>query len=307
MDVVKIPAVLHFGDNVAIVSPSGIVDSESVYGAAELLRSWELCPVVFPHALSASGRYAGTVDDRISDLTSAFADPKIKAIFCSRGGYGAVHLLPFLSKRLIFECPKWLIGYSDITLLLAACLRSGVASIHAPMCRHLYKEGNSDEAVGYLRSLLFGEPQVWKLAAHELNRPGNAFGKVIGGNLAVFSGLRGTNYDFDYDDKILFIEDIGERPYQIERMMYNLKLGGVLKKLSGLLIGQFSEYEEDRLLGKTVYEMIADLVEEYDYPVCFNFPVGHVKRNYPLVVGGNYRLSVLTDGVILDGSTSLEV
>lgn len=296
---VLIPPVLSAGDKVAVVSPSGIIDPVFVKNAVDVLNSWGLHTQVMPNVLASCGRYAGSVEQRTADLTQALTDRSVKAVFCSRGGYGAVHLLPFLPDALICSNPKWLIGFSDITLLLAAFLRCGIASLHAPMSRHLSDEGGADESVDYMRRILFGEVLSRELPVHSLNRFGMGEGRLIGGNLAVFCALRGTKYDYDFRGGILFVEDVGERPYQIERMMYNLKLGGVLAGLNGLVVGRFTGYDEDCSLGKTVYEMIAGMVQEYDYPVCFDFPVGHVKQNYPLIMGGSYCLTIDKDRVVL--------
>ena len=173
------------------------------------------------------------------------------------------------------------------------------------MARHLTVEPEDDVAAETLRKLLFGESvSPYRVAPHKLNRKGSAGGTLRGGNLAVSYGLRGTPWDFPAEGTILCIEDVGERPHAIERMLYNLKLGGVLERLSGLIVGQFTEYEERKQLGKELYGAIADLVKEYDYPVCFNFPMGHVKENMPLILGGEVELTVGRQGVTLTMTTS---
>ena len=177
--------------------------------------------------------------------------------------------------------------------------------LHAPMARHLTVEPEDDFCTQALRDILTGAAATpegsfsYTCDAHKLNRRGTAEGILRGGNFAVFNGLRGTPYDIPTDGTVLFIEDVGERPHAIERMMYNLKLGGVLERLSGLVIGQFTEYEEKKQLGKELYGALADLVKEYDYPVCFNFPVGHVTMNLPLVCGAPVQLDVDKKGVRL--------
>ncbi len=195
------------------------------------------------HAGSSHGTYGGSIKQRVEDLQDALDDEKAKVILCSRGGYGAVHLLGKLDFTRFRKHPKWLIGFSDITALHNVLQKEGFAN-------------------GILR----------------------------GGNLSVFYGLRGTPYDIPAEGTILFIEDVGERPHAVERMIYNLKLGGIFEKLSGLIIGQFTEYEENKSLGKDLYGAIADLVKEYDYPVCFNFPVGHVSMNLPMINGAEVTL-----------------
>ena len=268
-------------------------------GAQKRLESWELKAKISHSAGGSSGKYAGTVKQRLKDLQEAFDNPKVKAILCSRGGYGAVHLVDKLDFTAFRESPKWLIGFSDITALHNTIQQQGFASLHAPMARHLTVEAGDDVCTLHLKNILFGELPSYSCLKHNRNRKGKVEGILRGGNMAVLYGLRGTAFDIPAEGTILFIEDIGERPHAVERMMYNLKLGGVLEKLSGLIIGQFTEYEEDRSLGKELYDALAHLVKEYDYPVCFNFPVGHVPHNLPLIEGAKVSFEVATKGVNL--------
>ena len=298
MDKLIIPPYLHEGDKVVILSPSSKIDKSFLKGAVKRLASWGLQSVLARHAGSSSGTYAGTVSQRLDDLQAAMDDPDTRAILCSRGGYGAVHLLGKLDFSRFRESPKWLIGFSDITALHNLWQREGFASLHAPMARHLTVEPEDDFCTQALRGILTGAIAApegsfsYTCDTHKLNRRGTAEGTLRGGNFAVFNGLRGTPYDIPAQGTVLFIEDVGERPHAIERMMYNLKLGGVLERLSGLIVGQFTEYEEKKQLGKELYGALADLVKEYDYPVCFNFPVGHVPMNLPLISGAPVRLEV---------------
>lgn len=305
MDKLIIPPYLHEGDKVVILSPSSKIDKAFLKGAVKRLTSWGLRPVLARHAGSSHGTYAGTVGQRLEDLQAAMDDPDTRAILCSRGGYGAVHLVGKLDFSRFRESPKWLIGFSDITALHNLWQREGFASLHAPMARHLTVEPEDDFCTLALRDILTGAAATpagcfgYTCEPHKLNRRGTAEGTLRGGNFAVFNGLRGTPYDIPADGTVLFIEDVGERPHAIERMMYNLKLGGVLERLSGLIIGQFTEYEEKKQLGKELYGALAELLKEYDYPVCFNFPVGHVPMNLPLINGAPVRLDVDRKGVKL--------
>lgn len=298
MDKLIIPPYLHEGDKIVILSPSGKIDKSFLKGAVKRLTSWGLHPILARHAGSSNGVYAGTVSQRLEDLQAAMDDPDARAILCSRGGYGAVHLVDKLDFSRFRESPKWLIGFSDITVLHNLWQKEGFVSLHAPMARHLTVEPEDDFCTQALRDILTGTAVTpegnfsYTCDTHKLNRHGTAEGILRGGNFAVFNGLRGTPYDIPADGTVLFIEDVGERPHAVERMMYNLKLGGVLERLSGLVIGQFTEYEEKKQLGKELYGALADLVKEYDYPVCFNFPVGHVTMNLPLVSGAPVRLDV---------------
>lgn len=290
------PQKLKAGDKAVIISPSGNVDSEYVAGAKKVLESWGLNVWVGKYAENKYGRYAGTVAERLSDLQSAMDDENIKLIFCSRGGYGVVQLLEGIDFSGILKHPKWLIGYSDITALHLAFMQAGIESVHAPMARHLTENGD-DEAACHLKDLLFDTIPNYNIEGHHLNRNGDTEGILFGGNLAVLSGLIGTPYMNIPTNGILFIEDIAESPYKIDRMIWNLRLSGILSKLSGLIVGQFTNCNDDPEMKIGIYEAISKMVADYDYPVLFNFPVGHVQKNYPLVQGGKYLLSV-NDGQI---------
>lgn len=293
------PPFLQKEDCVVILSPSGKIDRSFIEGAQKRLESWGLRVTIGRHARGSSGKYAGTIDQRWTDLQQAMDDPSVKAILCSRGGYGAVHLLDRIDFTLFNKHPKWLIGFSDITALHALFQAHGFASIHGPMGRHLTVEPEGDWAAQVLKELLLGQLPTYLCPKHRLNRAGSVKGVLRGGNLAVAYGLRATPYDIPAEGTVLFLEDVGERPHAIERMVYNLKLSGVLEKLSGLIVGQFTEYEEDLSLGKPLYEALADLVGGYDYPVCFDFPVGHVTRNSPLIAGAEVEFTVDSKGASL--------
>lgn len=289
---IQFPPYLQKGDKVMIISPSSKIDKHFLKGAKKRLESWGLKVAVSKHAGGSSGRFAGTIRQRLKDLQDAMDDPKVKAIFCSRGGYGAVHLIDKIDFTAFYEHPKWLLGFSDITALHYLFQKHGYASLHSLMARHLTVEPEDEACSLYLKEILFGNLLVYTCERHKLNRQGSAEGILRGGNLAVAYGLRGTPYDIPAEGTVLFIEDVSERPHAVERMVYNLKLGGVLEKLSGLIVGQFTEYEEDCSLGKELYAALADLVKEYDFPVCFNFPVGHVTHNLPLIEGAKVELIV---------------
>ena len=298
MNRLTFPPYLSAGDKVVILSPAGKVDRTFLKGAVLRLKSWGLSPVLSRHAAGSNGLYAGTIRQRLEDLQEAMDDADVRAILCSRGGYGAVHLVDKLDFTRFRESPKWLIGFSDITALHCLWHKEGFASLHAPMARHLTVEPEDDFCTQALRSILLGEAGkaegswAYTCESHRLNRRGTAEGLLRGGNFAVFHGLRGTPYDIPAEHTILYIEDVGERPHAIERMMYSLRLGGRLERLSGLIVGQFTEYEERKQLGRELYAALAELVKDYDYPVCFSFPVGHVTKNLPLINGAPVRLEV---------------
>lgn len=292
------PPLLKKNDKAIIVSPSGSIDPIFIDGAKLVLESWGLEVVESQYARAKEGRFCGTVKQRISDLQQAMDDPDIKMIFCSRGGYGIVHLLEKLNFTEILKYPKWLVGYSDITALHMAFSQRRILSLHAPMARHLTDDAD-DLASQYMRKQLFEEDQNYTIPVHSLNRNGIAEGYLWGGNLAVLTGLIGTSLANIPDNTILFIEDIGEGAYKIDRMMWQLKLSGILGHLSGLIVGQFADCDEDPLMYSSIYESIKEMVAEYEYPVAFNFPVGHVKDNYPLIYSGKAKLEANTHNVLL--------
>ncbi len=296
-----LPPSLKKGDRVILIAPSGVTNEDYVSQACHRLESWGLHAILGTHVLNKNGRYAGRTEERLHDLQTALDSREFQAVFCARGGYGAVHLLENISFEIFRETPKWIIGYSDITAVHSAVSKQKICSLHAPMTSHLALEGE-DEATLLLKEALFGKRPGYTVPGHPLNRAGTATGYTRGGNLSVLLGLRATPFDLIEEKTILFIEDTGEKPYQIERMMYNLRLSGTLSRISGLIVGQFSEYEEDPSMHKSIYESIRQLVDDYDYPVCFNFPVGHVKRNFPLIVSGSAELNVNPLQVVLSYS-----
>lgn len=296
------PPFLKPNDKIVIVSPSGCIDSCFIDGAVERLSDWGYRPVVSNYARGKVGRFSGLTEERISDLQEALDDREAKAILCSRGGYGLSQIIDSLDFTNFEINPKWIIGFSDITVLHNVATALDVVSIHSIMTKHLTELQKKDEAVELLHQILKGDFPIYSISANPLNRKGEAQGKIVGGNLSVIYSMRGTHFDLDAYHKILFIEDVGEKPYHIDRMMQNLRIGGVLENLEGLIVGQFSDYEEDLLMGKTVYEIIADAVSDYDFPVCFDFPAGHVDRNLPLLMNGDVSFSVNNKDVELSFS-----
>lgn len=290
------PSFLKANDKVVILSPSGKIEAQWVEGLKAVLESYGLVVSVSEHALCAKGRFAGTDDERIQDLQEAINDAQVKAIFCSRGGYGLALIIDKIDLSPLRENPKWVVGFSDITVLHNALSRVGVASIHGIMAKHITQKA---EGLENLMSMLFGTEVSYEISAHELNKIGEASGELVGGNLSVLYGLRGTPFDIDFRGKILFIEDLSERLYHIDRMMQNLRLGGVFEQIVGLVVGQFTDIDEDDSFSGGVYGVIRDAVKDYNIPVCFNFPAGHVDNNQPLKMGANYKLEVLKDKTIL--------
>lgn len=282
------PAPLVPGDRIVILSPAGIIQPRLVEGAVRALENQGYYVEVSDHALGKSGTYSGTAQERLNDLEKALLDPRVKAILCSRGGYGAVHLLQALDHLPLRDHPKWIIGFSDISALHALMTRHGIASIHGNMAKAL-AEGNPDNPLLY--SILRGERPVYQFEPSEWDRPGVASGKLVGGNLAVIAELIGTPFDVIQPGTILFIEDLEEPIYKIERIMYQLRLSGVMEKLGGLIVGQFTEYKPNANYS-TVEDMIYDMTAGYDFPIAMNVPIGHVDHNIPVINSAKVTLKV---------------
>ncbi|MCM1520224.1 MAG: LD-carboxypeptidase [Lachnoclostridium sp.] len=287
-----IPAPLRQGDRIAVVSPSGIIAPERVFGAMQVIADEGFEPIAMPHAFDRCGTMAGTDAARLSDLRSAFIDPDIKAVFCSRGGYGAVRLLEELNTLPSAALSKWLIGYSDITALHALLSSRGIASLHGPMARHLSEQRGSDPCVRELFNILRGEaPQPVEYPTPRFYYPGTATGILRGGNLSVMAGLAGTPYDPFLPGSILIMEDIAEPIYKVERILYMLRLSGKLRHLAGIIFGQFTLYDPSRDFA-TMEEMLHRMTVRLGIPVATNFPAGHVTANRPLLLNTPATLHV---------------
>lgn len=295
------PSFVKLNDKVSIVSPSGKISPRYVSDTMRIFEKWGLEVKVSDNALKESGSYSGLIEERLEDLQSAMDDPDVKLIFCSRGGYGAIHLIEKLNFDKIKKNPKWLIGFSDITALHSTFLRNGIMSIHAPMAKHFADEGESDMSVQYIKDVITGKSIDFHIPVKSsiLNREGEVMGALFGGNLSVLTSLLGSKYFKVPADGILFLEDIGEKPYKVDRMIHQLKISGIFNKLKGLIVGQFTEYEEDPNMYEGLYESIFTLVKEFSFPVCFDFPVGHTKLNFPMIMGGNATLTVKEDFILL--------
>lgn len=292
------PQPLKEGDKVAIVSPASPVKEEFIDQAAEYLSGHGFEPVIFPHAKGPkSGTYASDFDGRLDDLIASYSMPDIKAVICSRGGYGAVHLLPHIPGHLLSDNPKWLVGFSDISALHALSISQGVGSVHGPMTKH-FAIGN--EGASEIIKILCGEnhPVITSIGNKELpdNHAGCGEGILLGGNLAVLDGLAGTSFDLFAraltEDVIIFIEDIAEPIYKVERILYRLYLQGVLSKAKGLAVGQFTEYKPDGNYA-SMEQMISDFLYRNNLthlPVGFGFPIGHIEDNRPVIEGQRVRL-----------------
>ena len=291
-----LPPLLKPGDKIAIVSPSGAVLPERVDGAVRAFEKWGFVPVLGEHCKQECKTYgvishSAPWQDRLSDLNQALHDPEVRAILCSRGGYGAVHLLEYLDLDYIASHPKWIVGFSDISALHAAWHRAGVMSIHSPMAKHLTLHDIDDEInqINY-NIMTRGEFPSYRVLPHPHNRCGTATATITGGNLAVLMSLLATPFNMIKPGNIIFIEDVAEQVYQVQRLLYHLRLAGILPNLAGLIVGQFTKHRGEETTA--MVDMIADMVAPYGYPVAFDFPIGHVPRNVPIVEGATATLDV---------------
>ncbi|MDE7419121.1 MAG: LD-carboxypeptidase [Muribaculaceae bacterium] len=310
-----IPKAVRDDSKVALIGPATRIKPEIVESLARLYAEHpEEMPgaelIVYPSALDdyASGSYAASLAQRVADFTDAWSREDVDLVICARGGYGCVHLLDYLPTDFIAAHPKWLVGFSDVSVLHALLCKSGIASIHGGMAKQLVE--NTDSGFGSYRKVFknlveSSSPMLeYQVATHPYNIPGEGRGVLLGGNLAVLNGLAGTPFDIMseslYRNVILFIEDVSEPIYAVERMLYRLHLQGVLGKVKGILIGQFTEWKPDRNF-ESIYDMIHERFIEWNVscPVAFNFPVGHNDHNVPLIQGADVCLRVCSDCVKL--------
>lgn len=285
------PPYLKKGDKIAIVCPAKKLP-KSIDAAITVLKSWGLAVVIGETVHADYHQFAGSDAIRTADLQQFLNDTEIKAIIAGRGGYGTIRIIDELDFSVFETDPKWLIGFSDITVLLShAFAKLNTKSIHAQM-PYTFEE-STPEALESLRKVLFGETVNYKYESTFVNKVGHAEGILIGGNLTLLIAVEGSVSEMDFTDKILFIEDVGEHEYSIDRMMRILKRKGKLNKLKGLIVGAFNEIGEEKIpFGQTPEEIIYDLVNEYDYPVCFNFPTGHITDNRAMVLGAEVSLAI---------------
>lgn len=293
-----IPAPLRSGDVVAVVSPSGEAHSLDLHGVRQTLENQGWQVRIGPHASGRHGTYSGTVEERLSDLRWALTDPEVKAVICTRGGYGAIHLLDLLDRLSLRDNPRWVVGFSDISALHALLNSHGIASIHGPMALSMTSPDHVSGTTQALFDILRGDSLRYVIDRHPYNRPGKVKSVLVGGNLAVIDGLASTPYDCFRPGTILFIEDVSEPIYKVERMLYRLKLSGVLDMIDGLIVGAFTDVAPDHNYTD-MEQMIRDVVADYDFPVAFGVPAGHVKVNVPLKLGAPVTLEVTDTETII--------
>ncbi|AZB31381.1 S66 peptidase family protein [Chryseobacterium balustinum] len=295
------PKSLKKGDKIAIISPAGSVEPTQLEKGIEMIRSKGFEPILGENLytkFSNGYNYAGTEKQRLKDINWALNDSEISAVWASRGGYGCQHLIHGLNLKKFTKKPKWYIGYSDNTVIQSYLFKKGFASIHGQTIK-TSSFGVTEESYDLLFDILKGKNPKYSLKSNQYNKQGNTEGELVGGNLALIYALLGTKYSFDFKDKILFIEDIGENFYALDRMMMSLELAGVFTKIKGLIVGGMTnmgdekdnkQYEES--FDEFANQLIAERISKYNFPVVFDFPNGHIKDNRPLIIGSEVKMKV---------------
>jgi len=297
------PDLLHKGDKIAIIATARKICLEELDASIKLFSSWGLDIIIGNNIGLEENQFAGNDKQRAENFQRFLDDKDIKAIFCARGGYGTVRIIDKLDFSLFVKSPKWIIGYSDPTVLLSHIyFNYNIETIHGIMPLNIKPDSLSSVAVESLKECLFEGKSINTYSSNQMNILGKAEGDLIGGNLSVLYSLLGSNSFGDTDGKILFIEDLDEYIYHIDRMMQALKRAGKLNKLKGLIVGAFSDMHDNTIpFGKSSEEIILDTVKEYNYPIAYNIPIGHIEQeNIACIIGRNTSLIVDKDKVIIE-------
>lgn len=299
---IKQPPYLKKGDTIGIVCPAGSMPLSRIKNCISTLKGWGYNVVCGKTLGKRSNYFSGTDTERCADFQQMLNNKNVQAILCARGGYGVSRIIDDIDFSGFQKNPKWIIGYSDITVLHAHIFKNyATATLHAPMAAAFNDFENGEPFLQTLNNALKGEKFFYESASHPLNKDGKCEGALLGGNLSILVNLIGTQSETDTHGKILFVEDIDEYIYQIDRMFVQLKRSGKLDRIAGLILGGFTGTKDTRLpFGKTVGETIYEHVKEYDFPVCFNFPVSHSNENITLKHGVIHRLEVKKKKVLLE-------
>lgn len=292
------PEILIKGDTIAIVSTARKVFKEELKPALKILENWGLQVVLGKTMEAEENQFAGNDELRASDFQEMLDNPKVKAIWCARGGYGTVRMIDLLDFLEFKKHPKWIIGYSDVTVLHSHIHNLGVETLHAQIPVAI--ETKTEESVDSIFNTLFGKEYSITIPSEKNNRTGIVSGQLVGGNLSILYSLCGSPSAINTDGKILFIEDLDEYLYHIDRMLQNLKRNGMFANLKGLIVGGMTQmYDNDIPFGKTAEEIILDICKDYNFPIAFNFPAGHLEDNRALVLGREVVLKVEENKVTL--------
>ncbi|MFH0867594.1 MAG: LD-carboxypeptidase [Bacteroidota bacterium] len=299
------PPYLRPGDKIAVVATARKITEEELRPAIKKIAEWGFEVVLGENIYAHENQYAGSDKQRLSDFQKMFDDPSVKAIVCARGGYGTVRIVDRIDFSSFIKNPKWIIGYSDITVLhshIHANYR--IETLHSSMPLSFPVDGTNIETLRTLKSALTGEKLKYTINHDSLSRCGKAMGELVGGNLSLLYAMSATPSDINPSGKILFIEDLDEYLYHIDRMMFQLKRSGKLKNLAGFIVGGMTDMKDNTVpFGKTAYEIIYDAVKEYNYPVCIGFPAGHTEDNRALILGRKIRMDIKSHETNIEFST----
>lgn len=305
MKKITFPETLKKGDKIAVISPAGAVEASQLEKGIAMIKNQGYEPVLGAHLytkFSNGYNYAGTEKERIKDLNWALNDSEISAVWASRGGYGCQHLVEHIELNGFKDRPKWYIGYSDNTVVQSYLLKKGFASVHGQTVK-TSGFGVTDESYALIFDILEGKKPEYSFASHHLNSAGIVEGQLTGGNLALIYALLGTKYSFKFKNRVLFIEDIGESFYALDRMIMSLELAGVFHKISGLIVGGMTNMGDEKennqyneSFDEFAYQLISERISKYNFPVIFGFPNGHIKDNRPLMIGSPIKIKI--DGMV---------
>lgn len=289
------PEYLKSGDTISIVAPSGVLNNfdNKITKAINIFKSWGLNVVIGNHIFDKNGHFAGTDKNREKDFQKALDNKNIKAIWCARGGYGAVRIIDNLNFDSYLKKPKWIIGFSDITVIHNKLNLLNSESIHAMMITGFDDIDQNNDSLSKLKNVLFGDNLSYSINSNKNNKTGKSEGILVGGNLTLIQSTIGSKTELKMKDKILFIEEIGEYAYHIDRMLYSLKRADYFENCKGLIVGQISDVKKNTTdFGRSINEIILDILDEYNFPILFDFPAGHEKTNFPIILGRKVILDV---------------
>jgi muramoyltetrapeptide carboxypeptidase len=298
-----LPPYLSAGDTIGIVCPAGYMAAENILPCVTALKSWGFRVKIGRTVGGVSTNYfSGSDDERLEDLQEMLDDEEVAAILFGRGGYGLSRIIDRISFKKFRKAPKWILGYSDISLLHAHIYANyEIVTAHTPMAGAFRNAGPDDPYIYSIRNLLTGGKGNFSCEPHAFNRKGEAEGILMGGNLTLMAHAIGGPSDFKTKGLLLFMEDIGEYKYNVDRMLHQLKAAGKLHKPAALIVGSFTDLKDtERPFGQDAYEIIRDAIQEFEFPVCYGFPVGHVRENVALKCGAEYYLKVGKEGVVLE-------
>ncbi len=292
-----LPEYLKKGDKIGLVAPARKISMKEIADAIQQFNAWGLEVVFAPNIFGDCNQFSGTDEERTADLQGMLDHPEIKAIICARGGYGSLRIIDALDFRAFKKQPKWIVGFSDITVLHSHIHTNfNIATLHAMMPLNIVNGAAMEprkKALQSLKNALFGKSLSYSISSDPMNRTGCATGVLCGGNLSLLYALQGSSSDIDTRDKILFIEDLDEYLYHIDRMMLSLRRSGKFSHIKGLIVGGMTEMRDNKIpFGKTAKEIIAETLAPFDFPVCFNFPAGHIDDNRAFVFGQQLRMEV---------------